>query len=445
MGRTLRIRTRRKRSQSSDSAFELRKLVQPVIISVSRSLHSREWRNEAALNVGEFPLTGRGVYSNKTIPENGLIISLPVEAMISIVTIENDSIFSELLDETLAEACAKVSSQSLLSLYLLHLKHLERETEYIATIPDEFSVPYFCRKSLLSNTIPSVKSRVLKQKRMIDEDFCAIKTSFGSRRCSCCDQRYFDDIIRKSDFEWSFFAVNSRSVYFGKEISEKMRCENKTIQLLCDEPNLALAPYLDLLNHNHIAKSIIKFSCDGNELRYQIYSGNAVEKFSQVFINYGALDNVKLLTDYGFFLPDNPHDAVEIDSKALEDELEEVPYKMRMFVERHKLNENLFVSRESGIGHQLHRLAFTIGQAASTSIEFDENQLKKIIYGDLDSVMETSAGKELFLRKVIGASVAEAEDSIRCCDEDHDEGEIIYKQFLLDRRQWLTEVIQNLR
>lgn len=46
---------------------------------------------------------------------------------------------------------------------------------------------------------------------------------------------------------------------------------------------------------------------------FEIKTYNSFRKYDQVFISYGAHSNTHLLMEYGFILPDNPHDVYELD------------------------------------------------------------------------------------------------------------------------------------
>ena len=45
---------------------------------------------------------------------------------------------------------------------------------------------------------------------------------------------------------------------------------------------------------------------------YEIKTHTSYQSYQQVFISYGCHSNQKLFIDYGFCLPDNPHNTIEI-------------------------------------------------------------------------------------------------------------------------------------
>lgn len=51
---------------------------------------------------------------------------------------------------------------------------------------------------------------------------------------------------------------------------------------------------------------------------YEITSVEGIKRYHQAFINYGSHDNQRLLLEYGFIAPCNPHSVVYVDSGELQ-------------------------------------------------------------------------------------------------------------------------------
>lgn len=50
---------------------------------------------------------------------------------------------------------------------------------------------------------------------------------------------------------------------------------------------------------------------------YEITSVAGIKRYHQAFINYGSHDNQRLMLEYGFMAPCNPHSVVYVDSGEL--------------------------------------------------------------------------------------------------------------------------------
>lgn len=255
-----------------------------IYINLARSLYRNGWLNETNLKVGDFPITGRGIYSIKNFRKDDLLISLPIESLISIVSIADDMKFRYLMSRIFGAHEKQITSQGLLALYLLYLKHTRQHTEYMSTLPTAFSVPYFCADAEINAMLPAIRDKVFDQREIIDVDFNCFQHYFKDTRCTCCQRIYFCDIFNRTEFEWSFFAVNSRSVYFNLEkIAVKHLDAVRTVQkLLKDEPTLALAPFLDLLNHSCTASTGLYVKNTDNGPLYQLYTTVPFSKYEQV-------------------------------------------------------------------------------------------------------------------------------------------------------------------
>lgn len=107
---------------------------------------------------------------------------------------------------------------------------------------------------------------------------------------------------------------------------------------LSGQDNYALAPFLDLLNHQpsvqvnlvFLSESLVqgvgesscwiclqvKASFNDQTRCYEIRSVAGTKRYHQAFINYGCHDNQRLLLEYGFVAPDNPHSVVYVETGA---------------------------------------------------------------------------------------------------------------------------------
>ena len=127
--------------------------------------------------------------------------------------------------------------------------------------------------------------------------------------------------------------------------------------------NLALAPYLDLLNHSSKANikagpnvsknmswkenSILRnckkeIVCRSEKNAYEIITQTTYQKYDQVFINYGAHGNLQLYMEYGFSEENNRNDFIPV----VIDEIKEI------FLLYHKSFENRLVKKAQEIVQQ---------------------------------------------------------------------------------------------
>lgn len=127
--------------------------------------------------------------------------------------------------------------------------------------------------------------------------------------------------------------------------------------------NLALAPYLDLLNHSSKASikaglnvsrnmsskdnSVLRkckkeIICRSDKDAYEIITHTTYQKYDQVFINYGAHGNLQLYMEYGFSEENNQNDFVPV----VFEEIKEI------FLLYHKSFENRLVKKAQEIVQQ---------------------------------------------------------------------------------------------
>ncbi|GLD94148.1 hypothetical protein PINS_up002759 [Pythium insidiosum] len=104
-----------------------------------------------------------------------------------------------------------------------------------------------------------------------------------------------DEWFSLSHYQWALSTIWSRFV--SVELS--------------DAPTVkAMVPVFDMLNHDPLAQ--VAHGFNASTQAFELVAHQHWSAGAQLFINYGPLSNHKLLALYGFVVPDNPHDAVEV-------------------------------------------------------------------------------------------------------------------------------------
>lgn len=360
MGRTQRTRQRRRIKDS----FRCTNLSSSEdSIALCKFMKQHGWSNEIGLMPGIFAETGRGIYSKKTIKSGELIIELPFEALITLATLEKDNRFQLIFAGSLLSLKNKLSIQTLLAVYLLYLKHSGQHRPYVDSIPESFSNPFFCTKSEMFALPEHIFEKVHKQCTTVKDQYQILQEECSSAYCSCCDRAFFPDTYTQDLFRWAYFAVNTRSVYVDPASVLILTYGTNFNECLYDKPNTALAPFLDLINHSDSVQTTSKLSLRFSEISptssvtYQLYGDRSFAPHSQVFINYGSLDNATLLVNYGFSIGNNRHDCVRM---VLEDLLDYCKYrsirvdaKKLGYIRDNTLHAEMFVTRNDGLSHNL--------------------------------------------------------------------------------------------
>ncbi|VDM30877.1 unnamed protein product [Hydatigera taeniaeformis] len=115
-------------------------------------------------------------------------------------------------------------------------------------------------------------------------------------------------------FAWAWSVVNSRCVYVnlrhwgGNKSIVPHLCDCRPIFLPQSNRNIAIIPLFDFFNHSPNVSVAIEVT-DG---LLKVKTDSSYQKGQQVFINYGNHDNIFLLCEYGFCIPDgkNPCEVI---------------------------------------------------------------------------------------------------------------------------------------
>ena len=294
-------RYRKRRRQTANKAVDVTQTV-VELLNWFKKYRQNARQPGPQLRLAIFPDTGRGLMALTPLVPDDILISIPLRFMITRRNVE-DSLKSE--NCLVIGDLNKLSTHHLIAVFLL--LELAKGSDsfwhpYLKTLPDAYSVPYFCSSHEISHLPRYVTEKILKQQKLVAAAYDLTKSHV----------KIAHDIAR---FSWAWFAVNTRAVYF--ENSDDVTVDANFGK---SENNLALAPFLDMFNHSSDVTVEVgrANSTEFSEGVYQIRSSNkSYRKYDQIFINYGPHDNLKLCLEYGFVLDQNSNDFVPFSLEEL--------------------------------------------------------------------------------------------------------------------------------
>ncbi|XP_071491780.1 SET domain-containing protein 4-like [Diadema antillarum] len=252
------------------------------------------------------PETGRGLVTTRKLKAGDTLLEIPCHLLITA-----QSILETELGSVIKRQTRKPTPQQVMCTFLLTERSKGNASfwyPYINVLPTHFTTPACCfRDRSVSSYLPEpVKTQFLHQYQRIQSAFSNATQLFEDVERTFPQYHGLFDF---SSFLWAWFVINSRSVYI-----EPGDCEylDPSVKDQC-----ALAPFLDLLNHSPTADICAGLDLDAN--CYRITTQDRYDAFSQVFIHYGPHDNAALLLEYGFVIPENPHDVVFFSLDAVMD------------------------------------------------------------------------------------------------------------------------------
>ncbi|XP_038210814.1 SET domain-containing protein 4 [Zerene cesonia] len=364
MGRTGRWR-KQKREYNFHTCNEHRE-----VILLNSWLAQYGIRRSKKLSLAVFKDSDRGVLTKKKIKAGEEIINLPLNLTINVITLLIDADFNSIfLDndkQCLVEYKQCVTFQSLLAFYLLFLKSQDSDSKwhtYLRSLPQYYTVPYFLNEDVQNYLNPEILAVIEKQKSVVDESFDVFVNILVNIKSDKNNIQKFSKYFTKSHFEWAYFTVNTRCVYM--DLSNLINLTNKDSTILAiinDNTRISLCPFLDMINHSancsNETKLLVNKEIENiplvnltedifSEVRFSIYTKNDFKAYSQVFICYGDSYNLKLITEYGFYLPLNDLDYVEFEFEKIKLFCSSRNIKFSQeqcnFIYNHGLNKDLYI------------------------------------------------------------------------------------------------------
>ncbi|XP_059458750.1 ribulose-1,5 bisphosphate carboxylase/oxygenase large subunit N-methyltransferase, chloroplastic [Corylus avellana] len=223
---------------------------------------------------------GRSLFASKTIQTGEYILKVPY-----CVEITPDNLLPE-IKSLLGDEVGNIAKLAIVVLVEQKLGQKSEWAPYISRLPQhgEMHNTIFWSKGELGMIHQSsVYQEAINQKSQIEKDFWAIKPALQRI------PELLGDITYK-DFMHACALVGSRA--WGST------------------RGLSLIPFADFLNHDGASESIVL--SDEDKQVSEVIADRNYGPGEQVLIRYGKFPNATLMLDFGFSLPYNIHDQVQI-------------------------------------------------------------------------------------------------------------------------------------
>lgn len=409
-------RTARRRTSKKPRNFTTCEDTEEVVSLNSWLTKQGVCRNEKLI-LANFDDIGRGVLTKRKIYPGEEFLNMPLNVTINITTVLMDkhfhSVFLENQRNCFEDYRQKLSFQSLLAFYLVYHKGLQSKSKwhlYLKSLPTQYTVPYFLPKEVQCYLDAKILSIISKQGDVIQSSYSIFEEILCNNTSEDIDLKKLRESFTLKEYEWAYFTVNTRCVFMDltKLVNVKKQSQNQIINLLNDDTKIALCPYLDMINHSPKARNETKLilnkytenvSVDNvtsdifTDVRFSIYTNNNFDPYTQIFICYGDSYNLKLLTEYGFILPNNELDYVAFEFETVEDYLKTKELKLSQdqlnFITNHSLNKDLYIDIK-GLSFNFYALLMVV------KCYYKQNSdVSKIIYSSMDVFSEGSSFNDL--------------------------------------------------
>ncbi|XP_057777551.1 LOW QUALITY PROTEIN: uncharacterized protein LOC130996060 [Salvia miltiorrhiza] len=174
---------------------------------------------------------------------------------------------------------------------------------YISNLPETHSVPIFFPGEDIKNLqYAPLLQQVNKRCRFLLEFDKLVKDALENVELD--DHPFGGQEIDASALGWAMSAVSSRAFrLYGSKRPDGTRD---------DAP--MLLPLIDMCNHSFEAnaKIIQEKEASKENMLVKVIAGAQIKQNEPLELNYGCLNNDLFLLDYGFVIPSNPYDCIEL-------------------------------------------------------------------------------------------------------------------------------------
>ncbi|KFM82051.1 SET domain-containing protein 4, partial [Stegodyphus mimosarum] len=181
--------------------------------------------------------TGRGLMTKDSINSGDLIVAIPQNLLIT-----PHKVLKSHLGNFFKRYCPQASGHQILSVFLICEKFKGVSSDwchYIETLPKTYSIPAYLNQHSLSVIPEFLIGQALDQVMLCKNSYEQLKLLLQNLEASC---HLFKGALDFDVYKWAWCSVNTRCIFID---CDKNHCIGK----LCTY-HLALAPFLDLLNHS---------------------------------------------------------------------------------------------------------------------------------------------------------------------------------------------------
>ncbi|KAL9453473.1 hypothetical protein AB3S75_009139 [Citrus x aurantiifolia] len=244
---------------------------------------------------------GLGLVASQDIPKGSLLIALPDHIPLNFESDAGDG-----ADSVLVDLASQVPEE--LWAMKLGLKLLQERARlgsfwwpYISNLPETYSVPIFFQGEDIKNLqYAPLLYQVNKRCRFLLDFDQEVRRALASVKPN--DHPFGGQELNASSLGWAMSAVSSRAFRLhGKKLAAGTR--NGVPMML---------PLIDMCNHSFNPNAQIIQEEDDSQLLIKVVAETEIKQNDSLLLNYGCLSNDLFLLDYGFVMPSNPYDTIEL-------------------------------------------------------------------------------------------------------------------------------------
>ncbi|KAG3107336.1 hypothetical protein PI124_g13339 [Phytophthora idaei] len=261
--------------------------------------------------------TERGVFIAEDVTPHTEVFSIPLDSVLSVKSLQEISVLQSI---AFFQQLTPEREDDQLAITLLYEKFVQgsksKWAKHIELLPQTYhNALYFEQEEIKALEGSNLFFIAQQMEEKVASDYARLKESVLLELFENITEGItvdlFDDFFSLDNYKWALSTIWSRFVSLRlDEAPVTAATSNDSGVPVAKQSFKAMVPVFDMLNHDPEAEMSHFFDMDAQ--RFKLVSHQHWNAGAQMFINYGALSNHKLLSLYGFVIIGNPFDAVEM-------------------------------------------------------------------------------------------------------------------------------------